>query len=84
MDLGFELLELLLVADAEMLLLVDHDQAEILERDRFSEQRMGADDDVDRAVGKAFLHRGELFSGNEPRGLRDMERDSPSAVPRRS
>ncbi len=54
MDFGFELLELFLVADAEMLLLVDHDQAEVLERDRFAKKRVGADDDVDCAVGEAL------------------------------
>ena len=44
---GAQLLELLLVGDAEMLLLVDDDQAEVLELDGLAEQRMGADDDVD-------------------------------------
>ena len=35
---------------------------------------MGADDDVDCAFGEPFLHRGELFARNQPRGLRDLER----------
>ena len=37
MDLGAELFEPLLVADAKMLLLVDDQQAEVAEFDRFSE-----------------------------------------------
>ena len=55
MHLGAQLLEPLLVRDAEMLLLVDDQQAEVLELDRLAEQRVGADDDVDRAVGEALL-----------------------------
>ena len=43
-----QLLQPLLVLDAEMLLLVDDEQAEIGELDVLAEQRMGADDDVDR------------------------------------
>ena len=54
--LGAQLLELLLVGDAEVLLLVDDHQAEVLELDRLAEQRMGADHDVDLAVGEALLH----------------------------
>ena len=53
MHFGAQLLELFLVRDAEMLLLVDHDQAKILELDGLAEQRMGADDDVDRCRRRA-------------------------------
>ena len=60
MHFGAQRLELLLVRDAEMLLLVDDDEAEVLELDRLAEQRMGADDDVDAAVGDALLDRGQL------------------------
>ena len=55
MHFGAQLLQPLLVADAEMLLLVDDDEAEILERDRLAEHRVRADDDVDVAVGEAAL-----------------------------
>ena len=72
MHLGAQLLELLLVRDAEMLLLVDDQQAEILELDRLAEQRVGADHDVDRAVGDALLHR------------RQLRRSAPAARPARS
>ncbi len=50
--LGAQLLQPLLVADAEMLLLVDHHQAEILERHGLAEHGVGADDDVDAAFGE--------------------------------
>ena len=45
-----QLLQPLLVVDAEMLLLVDDQQAEIGELDALAEQRVGADDDVDVAA----------------------------------
>ena len=80
MHLGAQLLELLLVGDAEMLLLVDDDEAEVLELDGLAEQRMGADDDVDRALGEFLLHPGQLGGGDEPRGLRDVHREVAQAV----
>src|SRR3546814_3352703 len=52
MDIGLQRLQPFLVGDAEFLLLVDDDQAEALERHRFGEQRMGADDNIDRSVFK--------------------------------
>ena len=80
MHLGAQLLELLLVGDAEMLLLVDDQQAEVLELDGLAEQRMGADDDVDGAVGEALLRLGKLRARNEPRGLRDLHREAAEAL----
>ena len=47
------LLDALLVRDAEPLLLVDDEQAEILEQHVLREQAMRADDDVDLAGGDA-------------------------------
>ena len=46
--LGAQILQPLLVGDAEMLLLVDDDEAEVLELHRLAEHRVRADDDVDR------------------------------------
>ena len=43
-DVGLELLDALLVLDAEALLLVDDEQAEILELDVLGQQPVGADD----------------------------------------
>ena len=57
MDLGAHLLQLFLVGNAEVLLLVDDDETEVLELDGLAKERMGADDDVDGAFGKAFLTR---------------------------
>ena len=61
MHLGAQLLEPFLVGDAEMLLLVDDDEAEVLELDGLAEQRMGADDDVDAAVGEPCLTLASSF-----------------------
>jgi hypothetical protein len=74
MHLGAELLELLLMGDAEMLLLVDDNQAEVPELHGLAEERMGADDNVDIAVGEALLHRRQFLGRNEARGLRDLDR----------
>src|SRR4051794_17533967 len=76
MHLGAELLELLLVADAEMLLLVDDQQTKVLELDGLAEQRMGADDDVDLALGQAFPHLRQLLGGYQPRRLPDLDREA--------
>ena len=69
MDLGPQLLQLLLVRDAEMLLLVDDHQAQILELHALAEERVGADDDVDLAVGQALLDLVRLLGRHEPRQL---------------
>ena len=55
MHFGAQFLQPLLVLDAEMLLLVDHDEAKVLEADRLAEQSMRADDDVDLARCEAGL-----------------------------
>jgi hypothetical protein len=73
MHLGAQLLQLLFVRDAEMLLLVDDDETEILELDRLAEQRVGADDDIDCALGDAFLRPRELGGGDHARGLADLD-----------
>ena len=49
---GAQRLEVLLVLDAEALLLVDDDEAEVLELHLGAEQAVRADDDVDAAVGE--------------------------------
>ena len=67
-----QLLQALLVADAEMLLLVDDEQAEAGEADRLAEQRVRADDDVDGAVLEARLDLGQLLvaTSREARAMR--------------
>ena len=54
----------------EAVLLVDDGEAEVAKRDVLLEQRMGADDDVDRALGKAEEHApalGALVAAGEQR-----------------
>src|SRR5262252_868881 len=74
MHFGAQLLEALLMRNAEMLLLVDDDQSEILEFYVLPKKRMGADDDVDRAFGNPLFYLSELACGDEPRRLRKMHR----------
>ena len=62
MHVGAKLLELLLVLDPEVLLLVADDHAQVLERDLLAEHRMGADHDLDRAVGQAFTSLGGFLA----------------------
>ena len=84
MHVGLERLQPLLVRDAEMLLLVHHQQAEIGELDRLRQQRMGADDDVDRAVGEAAAHLGRLLRRHHARQLRDLHRQPGEALGERA
>ena len=71
MDVGLELLQLFLLRDAEMLLLVDDQQAEMGEAHVLGEQRVGADDDVDPAVGQLLLDLARLLGRDQPRQLGD-------------
>ena len=71
MHFGAQILQPLLVGDAEMLLLVDHDQSEILELDGLAEHRMGADDNVDRALGEPLLDLALLGGADHARELAD-------------
>ena len=79
-----QLLQALLVGDAEVLLLVDDEQAEAVEFDRLAEQRVRADDDIDRAALQALLHARQLLGADQARGLRDADRQALEALARRS
>ena len=59
-----------------MLLLVDDQQPEVPELDRLAEQRVGADDDVDIAVRNALLDLSQFLGRDQPRGLRDIDREA--------
>src|SRR5208337_2745436 len=74
MDLGAQLLEPLLMLDAEMLLLVDNDESQILEAHPFAEHCMGADNNIDLAGGGAELGGFEISGADHPRHLRDLDR----------
>ena len=65
-DAGAQRLHLLLVLDAEALLLIDDDQAEVLDLDVAVEQPVGADHDVDAAVGQPFDDLARLLVALEP------------------
>ena len=47
MDVGAQILQPLLVGDAEALFLIDDDEAELVEFHRLRQHRVGADDDLD-------------------------------------
>ncbi len=64
-DGGAHLLEALFVADAEALLFVDDEEAEVLKLQVFGEEAVGADEDVDFAVGYFFEDLFLLFGGAE-------------------
>ncbi len=83
-DRGLELLDLLLVADAEALLLVDDEQAEVLEADVLGEEPVRADEDVDEALA-AVLDDGLLLraapgAGSGPRRGRERGPCAPRKV----
>ena len=80
MDVGAQRLQPLLVGDAEALLLVDDDQAELPELDALGEERMGADDDVDLAGLEALLGRLRLGGGDEAREPADLDREALEAL----
>ncbi len=65
-DVGLQLLDRLLVAHAEPLLLVDHEQSQALEADVLGEQPVRADDDVDLAVADAVDDPLRLPGREEP------------------
>ena len=52
------------------------DEAEVLELDRLAEQRVGADHDVDLAVGDALLDAVKLGRRHQPRRLPDLHREA--------
>ena len=80
MHIALQFLQAFLVLDAEMLLLVDDQKTEALEGDCRAEQRMGANDDVDGAVGDALLGLGQFLGADQPRGLAHLDRQAGEAL----
>ena len=74
------LLQALFVRDAEVLLFIDDKQAEARELDRFAEQRMRADDDIDCSRLETRLDFGEPFGPDHPRSLCDFQRQTLEAL----
>ena len=79
-DVGLELLQLLLLRHAEMLLLVDDEEPEMGEPDILGEQRVGADDDVEPAVGELLFDLARVLGGDQPRQLRNAQRQPGKAL----
>ena len=80
MHVRAQLLQPLLVGDAEMLLLVDDQQAEILELDALGQQRVRAADDVDGPVLEPFLGRLGFLGRHQARQAADVERHALEAL----
>ena len=66
-DVCAQRFDVLLVLDAEALLLVDHHQAKVLPDHSGLQQPVGADHDVHAAIGHAGQHRAGLGRIGEPR-----------------
>ena len=75
-DGGAQPLHLLLVLDAEALLLVDDDQPQVLDPDVGVEQAVGAHDDVDRALGQLGDDLLGLLVGLEAAQALDHDREA--------
>jgi hypothetical protein len=75
-----QLLDLLLVLDAEAVLFVDHQQAEVLELHVGLQQAVGADDDVDLPGGEAAQGLALLGGGLEARQRLDPHRVALAAL----
>ena len=79
-DEGAEAFEALFVGDAEALLLVDDEQAEILEGDVLGEEGVGADEDVHLALGGGGAGLLALAAGAEAREHLDAHGEVGHAV----
>ena len=78
-DVGAQRLQALLVGDAEVLLLVDDEEAEVLEGDALGEEGVGADDELDAAVGEAGAGLRGVLGGDEAGELADAEGEAAEA-----
>ena len=74
--MGAQRLDVLLVLDAEALLLVDDHQAEVLPPHPGLQQAMGADHDVHRAVGQTVEHRTGFSDFGETGQALDPDREA--------
>ena len=76
MHVGFEGFQLFLVGNAEMLLFIDNQQAEIGERNAFCKQCVRADDDADFAFRDAALDLCRILGGHHARQLGHLHRQA--------
>ena len=80
MDVFAQLLQALFVTHAEVLLFVDDEQPETRELDLLAQQRMGSDDDIDRAGLEALLDLAQILRRHQARGLRHLHRQPLEAL----
>ena len=71
----FQLAKFFLDRDTELLLLVDDEQAQVLELDILADQAMGADDDVDLALFQSFQGILDLGGAASPADVIDLARE---------
>ena len=83
LDRGPQLLQLLLLRHAEALLLVDDDEAEVLERDVLREDPVRPDDDVERPLGEPAHDLLLLLGGPEAGEEVDRDREGGEAAAER-
>ena len=65
--------------DAEAVLLVDDREPELAERDRILDERMRADDEVERSAGELGLHLAPLLRRRRAGQQRHAEPDDSSS-----
>ena len=82
-DVAREVAQLAFMGKAEALLLVDDDEAEVLEGDALAGERVRADDDVDGAVRQARLDGPRLGRPHEPGQMPDFDAEPGEAAPER-
>ena len=66
MHVRLQFLQPLLVLDAKMLFLIDDQQPQIRKMDGLAQQRMGADDDIDLAVGNLLFGESKFLGPDQP------------------
>ena len=79
-DLRTKALQLLLLAHAEAVLLVDDDEAEVLELHVGLQELVRADHEIDPTVGEAFERRLDLLGRAEARQLGELDRPVGEAI----
>src|SRR5256885_7061778 len=68
------------MSDAEMLLLVDHQESQVAKFDGFAQERVRPHHNVDVALGYALLYAHELLAGDQAGGMSDLHRETAKAL----
>ena len=80
MHIRAHLFQPLLVVHAKALFLIHDQQAQILEGHTLGQKRMGADHDIDRAIGHAALRLSGLFLADKARQLPHIDGKPPETI----